>query len=179
MSHHSKYALSSTLLIYNALIAIAFRDYNADFQCHSDCWFFFILWLTCWYANMKLSDHMSHCSKYALYSTQLIYSALIAIVFRDYNAVFQCHCWFLFILWWACWYWIWAHLARRQCRVSVTQVTVKACKCFDICDFDFFNFLLTQQMFKKHVGDNSDKQIRIMDHSSISSDKICNSKGRI
>ena len=33
-------------------------------------------------------------------------------------------CWFLFILWWGMQ--IWALLTRTQCRVSDTQVTVKA-----------------------------------------------------
>ena len=33
--------------------------------------------------------HMSHYSIYALPSTLLIYSTLIAIILRDYNAAFQ------------------------------------------------------------------------------------------
>ena len=33
-----------------------------------------------------------------------IYSTCIAIVLRAFNAVVFCHCWFLFILWWVCWY---------------------------------------------------------------------------
>ena len=36
-------------------------------------------------------DHYSHYSEYAL-SSESIYSALIVIVLRDYNAAFQCRC---------------------------------------------------------------------------------------
>ena len=34
---------------------------------------------------------ISHYSEYALFSTLSIYSTLIAIVLRDYNAIFLCH----------------------------------------------------------------------------------------
>ena len=37
-------------------------------------------------------------------STLSIHRTLIAIVFREHNAVFLCHCWFLFIQWWDSWY---------------------------------------------------------------------------
>ena len=50
-----------------------------------------------------------------------------AIVLRDYNVAFLCHCWFSFITWWAVDIQIWALLTRSQCKVSDTQVTVKAC----------------------------------------------------
>ena len=33
-----------------------------------------------------------------------IYSMFIAIVLRNNNSAFLCHCWFLFILWRDCWY---------------------------------------------------------------------------
>ena len=79
---------------------------------------------------------------YTLSPTLSIYITLIAIiVLRESNAVFLCHCWILFILWWGSWYatidfylvydgaadlHIWALLTRIQCRVSNTQVTFKA-----------------------------------------------------
>ena len=34
ISHYSEYVLSSTLSIYNTLIAIVLRDYNAAFLCN-------------------------------------------------------------------------------------------------------------------------------------------------
>ena len=68
--------------------------------------------------------HMS-CSENALSSTLSLYSTLIVIVLRDYDAAFLCYCWFLFILWWGCWY-AWTLLSRHNCKVSYTQVTVKA-----------------------------------------------------
>ena len=43
-------------------------------------------------------------SEYVLYSTLSIYSTLIEIVFRDYDAAFLYHRWFSFIPWWGCWY---------------------------------------------------------------------------
>ena len=50
ISHYSEYALSTTLSIYNTLIAIVLREYNAAFLCH---WFFlFILWWGSWYATV-------------------------------------------------------------------------------------------------------------------------------
>ena len=71
----------------------------------------------------------SHYSDYALSSTLSIYSTLIAIVLRDYNAAFLCNCLFSFILWWDVDMHIpvWAHTTKSQCRVSDTQVTLKAC----------------------------------------------------
>ena len=36
-------------------------------------------------------DHISYYSEYALSSTLSIYSTLIDIVLREYNAAFQCH----------------------------------------------------------------------------------------
>ena len=71
--------------------------------------------------------HISHFSEYVLSSTLSIYSTLIAIVFRDYDAAFRYHSWFSFILWWGCWYTNMSPLTRSQCKVSDTQVTVKAC----------------------------------------------------
>ena len=58
--------------------------------------------------------HMCHHSKYAPSSTLSIYSTLIAVVLRDYNAAFQCHCWFWFILWWGCFMQIRAFLTKSQ-----------------------------------------------------------------
>ena len=66
------------------------------------------------YQNCKFHDpgagvlmlgrvHISHYSEYAV-STVSIYSTLIAIMLRDYDAVFLYHRWFSFILWWSCWY---------------------------------------------------------------------------
>ena len=43
-------------------------------------------------------------SEYVLSSTLSIYSTLIAIVWRDYDAAYLFIFWFLFILWWGCWY---------------------------------------------------------------------------
>ena len=50
--------------------------------------------------------HISHYSEDVLYSILYIsiFSTLIAIVLRDYDAAFQYHHWFLFYLWWGCWY---------------------------------------------------------------------------
>ena len=50
---------SSTLqtkyvVMMTTLFAIVLKYYNAVFQCH--CWFLFILWCGCWYANMSPSD---------------------------------------------------------------------------------------------------------------------------
>ena len=71
--------------------------------------------------------HISNFSEYVLSSILSIYSTLIAIVLRDYDAAFRYHSWFSFILWWAVDIEIWALLTRSQCKVSDTQVTVKAC----------------------------------------------------
>ena len=68
--------------------------------------------------------HRNHLSEYALSSTLSICSTLIAILLRDNDAAFLCHCWFLFILQWACWYM--SHLTRSPGRVTDTQVTVQA-----------------------------------------------------
>ena len=57
-----------------------------------------------------------------------LYSTLIVIVLRGYGAAFLSHCWFLFILWYgAVDIQIWALLTWSQCKISDTQVTVKAC----------------------------------------------------
>ena len=57
-----------------------------------------------------------------------IYSTLIVIVLGGYGAAFLSHCWFLFILWYgAVDIQIWALLTWSQCKISDTQVTVKAC----------------------------------------------------
>ena len=42
--------------------------------------------------------HISHFSEYVLSSTLSIYSTLIAIVLRDYDAAFRYHSGFSFIL---------------------------------------------------------------------------------
>ena len=69
--------------------------------------------------------YISHYSEYALSSSLSIYITFIAIVLREFNAVFLCHCWFL-LYYGAADMQIWALLTRSQCRVSDTQVTVKA-----------------------------------------------------
>ena len=48
----------------------------------------------------------------------------IATVYRGDNAAFLCHCWILFILWWACWF---ENMTTRQCRVTDIKVCAKAC----------------------------------------------------
>ena len=48
--------------------------------------------------------HISYYSEYVLSSTLSIYSTLITIVIRDYDAAFLFHRWFSFLLWWGCWY---------------------------------------------------------------------------
>ena len=59
--------------------------------------------------------------------TVFMMCTLIPIVFTSYIADFLCHCWFLFILWWDCWY---VNISPSDkcigvdCRVSDTQVTV-------------------------------------------------------
>ena len=70
--------------------------------------------------------YISHYSEYALSSTLSIYITLIAIVLREYNTDFLCHCWFLLFHDGAPDIQIWALLTRSQCGVSDTQVTVNA-----------------------------------------------------
>ena len=66
--------------------------------------------------------NISHYSKYwLLFSTLSVYSTLISILLRDDNAVFLCHCDFYLFNDGA------ADMRMCQCRVSDTQVTVKAC----------------------------------------------------
>ena len=70
-------------------------------------------------------------SEYFLSSTLSIYSTLIAILLRDYDAAFLYHGWFSFNLWWAVDIQIWVLLwqeTRSQCKVSDPQLTVKACE---------------------------------------------------
>ena len=67
--------------------------------------------------------HICLYSEYALYSTLSIYNTLIAIILRDYNAVFLMPLLILFAVDMQ----IWASLTRSECKVSDTQVTVKAC----------------------------------------------------
>ena len=65
--------------------------------------------------------HVSHYSKNALSSSLSMYSAFMAIVLRDYNAAFLCHCWFFVVD-------NYANMSPSdKCRVSDTQVTVKVC----------------------------------------------------
>ena len=72
-------------------------------------------------------DHISHCySEYVLSFTLSIYTTLVALVLRNYATAFLYNCWFLYILWWAVDMQVWSLLTRSQCRVSDTQVTVKA-----------------------------------------------------
>ena len=65
--------------------------------------------------------HVCHYSECAS-STLSIYSTLIATVW-DYNAAILCHWWFLFLLWWCCWYANMSpyNLTWIQCKVSDTQ----------------------------------------------------------
>ena len=70
--------------------------------------------------------NISHYSEYVLSSTLSIYSALIALVLRDYDAAYLFHCWFFYL----CYdgvvdIQIWALVTRSRCKVSYTQVTVK------------------------------------------------------
>mgnify|MGYP003692234943 CR=1 FL=1 len=51
---------------------------------------------------------------------------MIAIVLRDYDAAFRCHSNFHLFYDWAVDIQIWALLTRSQCKVSDSQVTVKA-----------------------------------------------------
>ena len=69
---------------------------------------------------MLRDGHINHHSEYALSST-LIYSTLIAIVLRDCDAAE-----FYLLYDGAVDMQIGAHPTRRQCKVSNTQVTVKA-----------------------------------------------------
>ena len=96
--------------------------------------------------------HISHFSGYVLSSTLSIYSTLIAIVLRDYDAAFRYHSWFSLFYDGAVDIQIWALLTRSPCKVSDTQVTVKACGplvnekniIFHGSDqYTFFTFLLT------------------------------------
>ena len=57
-----------------------------------------------------------------------MYGTLIAFVWRDYDAAYLFDCWFLFIRWGDVDIQIWALLTRSRCKVSYTQVTVKACE---------------------------------------------------
>ena len=41
---------------------------------------------------MLMCDHISHISEYVVSSTLSIYSTLVAIVLRDYDAAFLYHC---------------------------------------------------------------------------------------
>ena len=99
--------------------------------------------------------HISHYSDYdyVVSSTLSTYSTLIAIMLRDYDAAFLYHRWFPFIPWWGCCQiQILAPLTRSQCKVSDTQVTVKACgplvivlssfvqRCWYVTIFFFNNF---------------------------------------
>ena len=65
---------------------------------------------------------LSHHSEYALFSSLSIYITLIAIVLRENNAAFLCHCWCLFILWWDSWYPNMSPSDKKPCRLSDTQV---------------------------------------------------------
>ena len=54
--------------------------------------------------RMEGCGHISHFNDYRLSYTLSKYSTLVHIILREYNIAFLCHCWFLWILWWGCWY---------------------------------------------------------------------------
>ena len=85
----------------------------------------------CWGSDVR-RGHISHYSEDALSSTLSINNTLIAIVLRDYDAAYLFDRWFSFILRFQ----IWAFLTRSWCKVSDSQVTVKACGPLDkkICN---------------------------------------------
>ena len=70
--------------------------------------------------------YRSHYSENALSSTLTIWITFIAIVLSEYNAAFLCHCFFYIFNDMAADMQIWALHTRSQCRVSDTQMTVKA-----------------------------------------------------
>ena len=90
--------------------------------------------------------HISDYLEYVLSSTLSIYNTLIAIVLRDYDAVFRYHHWFSFILWWGCWYTNMSSSDKNQCKVSVTQVIVKA------RDLYFFELVISAGIFRQKLG---------------------------
>ena len=87
------HALSSTLSIYNTLIAIiVFKDYNAVYLYH--CWFSLILWWGCWHDGavdmLSLLDK-SQCSLWysgdhkGLWASSKIYWASLKKCFKLYR----------------------------------------------------------------------------------------------
>ena len=86
-------------------------------------------------------------------------SQWLLLYYRDYYAVFLCHCWFSFIPWWGSWYPKWALLTRSQCRVSDTQVTVKTPGPLLIC---VNVFSLFRNYFPLEKCGPSFKQIRVL-----------------
>ena len=65
------------------------------------------------------------CTKILLYQYTLHW--LFAMVLKDYDAALLYNCWFFYYNNGAVDMQIWALLIRIQCKVSDTQVTVKAC----------------------------------------------------
>ena len=70
-----------------------------------------------------MRGHVSHYSEYLLSVTLSIYSTMIAIVLKDYDAVTLM---FIYSMIWLLIYTNMSPLTRSRCKVSDTQVTVKA-----------------------------------------------------
>ena len=92
-------------------------------------------WLRKVYQNCKFHNpragvlmlghgHIRQYSEYALNGSSAlsIYSTLIAVVLWDDNAAFLCHCRFLFILWWCCWY---ANMRHFWQEVSIESLILR------------------------------------------------------
>ena len=77
------------------------------------------------YQNCKF--HISHYSEYVFSSSLSIYFTLIAIVLKDYDAAFLYNFFFIYYNNGAVDMQICALLTRIQCKVTDTQLTVKAC----------------------------------------------------
>ena len=102
ISHHSEYALSSSLSIYITLIAIVLSEYNAAFLS---------VWLK---SNLSLALVYRHINEREqvrglILIRLLSYATVDFYLFYDGAAYMQ----------------IWTLLTRSQSRVSDTQVTIK------------------------------------------------------
>ena len=95
--------------------------------------------------------HVRYIGEYAISSTLWIYTIFIVIVLSDYNAAFLCHCWFLFILIWACCY---ANRTPTD-KVSDTKVTVKARGPLVSCIQHFLSVLVFWQLIHMWIPLNS------------------------
>ena len=105
--------------------------------------------------------HISHYSEYVLSSTLSIYSTLIAIVLRNYDAAFRYHSWFSFILWWGCWYTnmspFWQEVSvkslilrwpLRPVDLLFTQMESQHCRCRAVKNW----LIYSMQQVIKHWG---------------------------